>query len=198
LRLFPASIVIANGALAALPALAQENAHRFKVFGAASYVTPLSDSAVTGVARSVEASDELGWELGAEWKPTDRIGIEASYLDATHDVEADGARIGEIELRPWNFALNFHVVAGDTFSWYVGPTVAYVDWSELELANGATLDVDSETTYGVTTGVDFGFGDRLALQLGLRWLDSSVESPSLPSAVSVDPLFMRVGVALRF
>jgi hypothetical protein len=32
----------------------------------------------------------------------------------------------------------------------------------------------------------------------LRWLDASVSAPSLPDDVSVDPLFMRVGVAFRF
>jgi outer membrane protein W len=197
-RLAPAAVAIACGSLASLPALAQEEDHSFKIFGAASYVMPLSDSSVSGVASSVEASDELGFELGAEWKATDRIGIEVSYLDATHDVEANGAGIGEIDLRPWSFTANFHVLSRDHFSWYVGPTVSYIDWSSLELANGATLDVDGETTFGAATGVDIGIGDTFAVQLGLRWLDASVDSPSLPNAVSVDPLFARVGIALRF
>jgi outer membrane protein W len=194
----PALFAVASGAFAALPAQAQEAAYDFKLFGGAAYITPLSDSSLSGIANSVEASSEYGWEIGGEWKTSDRLGIEVSYLDATHDVEADGTVIGDISLRPWNFTLNWHVVNGDTFNWYVGPTLSYVDWSSIELNNGAMLDVDSETTYGISTGVDIGLGDTFAIQLGLRWLDASVSAPALPNDVSVDPLFMRVGVAFRF
>jgi outer membrane protein W len=196
-RLLTVSSVVASAAVA-LSAASQENDQALKLFGAAVQVMPRGESAVAGVASSVKAADELGFELGAEWKPSQRIGIEASYLTATHDVEANGTPIGDIELRPLTVALNFHVLRRDNLSWYVGPTVAYIDWSGLELAGGAVLDVDGETTFGATTGVDIDLGERLALQLGLRWLDAAVESPALPSSVSVDPLFMRVGVAARF
>jgi outer membrane protein W len=194
----PGLLVVATGALAAMPALAQESSYDFKLFGGAAYVSPLSDSSLAGVANSVEASSEYGWEIGGEWKTSDRLGLELAYLDATHDVEADGTVIGDISLRPWTFTANFHVVNGDTFNWYVGPTLSYVDWSDIELNSGASLAVDSETAYGISTGVDIGLGDTFAIQLGLRYLDASVEAPALPDDVSVDPLFMRVGVAFRF
>jgi outer membrane protein W len=96
------------------------------------------------------------------------------------------------------FTANFHLVNRNAFNWYVGPTVAYIDWSDVRLAGGASLPVDSETTYGVSTGVDIGIGETFAIQLGLRWLDASVESPVLPNDVGVDPLFTRIGVAFRF
>jgi len=194
----PALLAVASGVLAALPAQAQESDYDFKLFGGAAYVTPLSDSSLPGVASSVEASSEYGWEIGGEWKASDRFGVELAYFDAKHDVEANGTAIGDISLRPWNLTLNWHVVNGDNFNWYVGPTLSYIDWSEIELNSGASLAVDSETTYGVSTGVDIGLGDTFAIQLGLRWLDASVDAPALPDDVSVDPLFMRVGVAFRF
>jgi outer membrane protein W len=198
-QLYSALLAIGGSALAALPAQAQEStSYDFKLFGGASYVSPLSDSSLAGIADSVEASSEFGWEIGAEWKPTDRLGLEVAYLDATHDVEANGTAIGDISLRPWNFSLNFHLVDRDRFNWWVGPTVSYIDWSEIELNGGASLDVDSETTYGVSTGMSIGLGDTFALQFGLRYLDASVESPSLPDDVSVDPLFVNMGVAFRF
>lgn len=198
-QLYSALLAISGTALAALPAQAQEgSSYDFKVFGGAAYVSPLSDSSLPGIANSVEASSEFGWELGAEWKATDRLGLEVAYLNATHDVEANGTAIGDIDLRPWNFSLNFHLVDRDRFSWWVGPTVSYIDWSAIELNGGSRLDVDSETTFGASTGMSLGFGDTVALQLGLRWLDASVESPSLPGDVSVDPLFVNLGAAVRF
>jgi outer membrane protein W len=185
-------------ALLAAPSSAQEDGYDFKLFGGAAYVAPLSDSSLAGVADTVEASTEYGWEIGGEWKPSDRFGLELAYLDAQHDVEADGTVIGDIDLRPLTFTANFHLVNRDAINWYVGPTLAYIDWSEIRLGGGGSLDVESETTYGISTGVDIGFGDTFALQLGLRWLDASVESPVLPNDVSVDPLFTRIGVAFRF
>jgi outer membrane protein W len=197
-RRFAALAVAVGAALAAKPSSAQEESYDFKLFGGAAYVAPLSDSSLAGIADSVEASSEYGWEIGGEWKPSPRFGLELSYFDATHDVEADGTVIGGIDLRPLTFTANFHLVSRDSFNWYVGPTVAYVDWSDISLAGGGNLEVDSATAYGVSTGVDIAFGDTFALQLGLRWLDASVESPVLPNDVSVDPLFTRIGVAFRF
>ena len=172
--------------------------YEFKMFVGGAYVEPLSDSALPGIANEVEASSELGLEVGGEWRASNRFGLEVAYLDAQHDVEANGTPIGEIDLRPWNFSLNFHVVDRDAFNWYVGPTLSYIDWSDVTLTNGARLEVDSETTWGVSTGMLFGFGDTFGLEIGFRYLDAGVESPSLPDDVSVDPLFTRVGVSFRF
>lgn len=188
----------AAAALLTTAAGAQEQNYDFKLFGGAAYVTPLSDSSLAGIADSVEASSEFGWELGGEWKPSTRFGLELAYFDAEHDVEANGTAIGDISLRPLTFTANFHVVSGDVFNWYVGPTLAYIDWSDIQLRAGSRLNVDSETTYGISTGVDIGLGRSVALQLGLRWLDASVDSPVLPNDVNVDPLFTRIGVAFRF
>jgi outer membrane protein W len=199
LQLGAALIATGSAVFAAMPAQAQDDSgYDFKMFGGAAYVSPLSDSSLAGVANSVEASSEFGWEIGAEWKPSDRLGLEVAYLDATHDVEADGAVIGDIGLRPWNFSVNFHLVDRDAFSWWVGPTVSYIDWTSIELNGGGSLDVDSDTTYGASTGMSVGLGENFALQFGLRWLDASVDSPDLPDEVSVDPLFVNLGVAYRF
>ena len=192
-----ATLAFCCAAFAPSAAHAQEG-YGFKLFAGGAYVAPLSDSSFAGIADSVEASSEFGWEFGAEWKPTDRFGLELSYLDAEPDVEADGTTIGDVGLHPWNLTLNFHLVNRDAFNWYIGPTVSYVDWSDVQLTNGGRLDVDSDTGYGVSTGIAIGLGDTFAIQFGLRYLDMSADSPSLPDDISVDPLFTSVGFALRF
>jgi len=180
----------------AIPASAAQADYNFKIFGGVAYVSPLSDSSVEGIADSVEASDEIGYEIGAEWKPFDRFGFELSYVDVNHDVEADGTVIGEIGFTPINLTLNFHVINSDRFAWYIGPTASWVDWGEVELIDGDEVDTDSETTFGVSTGIDIGLGEKFAIVGGLRWLDSSVDAEG--EEVSVDPLFARLGVAFRF
>jgi hypothetical protein len=164
-------------ALAGGTACAQEApGYDFKLFAGGAYVEPLSDSALPGIANKVEASSELGLEVGGEWRASDRFSFEIAYFDAQHDVEANGSAIGEIDLRPWNCSMNFHIVDRDAFNWYVGPTLSYIDWSDVTLANGASLEVDSETTWGVSTGMLFGFGDTFGLEIGFWYLDASVES----------------------
>ena len=170
--------------------------YKFKIFGGMSYVSPLSDSSIEGVGDSIEAKSELGYEVGLEWKPFNRFGFELSYVDATHDVDVDGTTVGEIGLQPLNLTLNWHVINGETFNWYLGPTVAFINWDDLELLDGSSQSVDSENTFGISTGVDIGIGPHFAVIGGLRWLDASVESEG--DELSVDPLFIRLGVAWRF
>jgi len=192
-----ATLAVCGAALAPSAAQAQEG-YGFKLFGGGAYISPLSDSSFAGIADSVEASSEFGWEFGVEFKPTDRFGLELAYLDAEPDVEADGTTIGDIGLHPWLLTLNFHLVNKDAFNWYIGPTVSYFDWDDVQLTNGGRLDVDSDTGYGVSTGIAIGLGDTFAIQFGLRYLEASADSPSLPDEIGVDPLFTSVGFALRF
>jgi outer membrane protein W len=191
-----ALILAAGGiALAAGGAQAQDE-YDWKVFISGAYVDPLSDSDVDG--EEVSLSSEFGYEFGVEWRPVNRLGIELAYLDVSHDVDVEGTTFGEIDFNPINVTLNFHVINRNAFNWYIGPTVSFVDWGDLEVPGQGSADVDSETTYGASTGLTIGLGDTFALQFGVRWLDSTAESSDLGDEVDVDPLFATVGVAFRF
>ena len=169
----------------------------WKLFVGPSYVSPLSDSDVSNVGNSIEASSELGYEIGIEWKGTDRLGFEIAYLDLDTDLETSLGTIGDISMRPWMFSMNFHVVDKNAFNWYVGPTLAYVGWSDLKLSNGTRYDVDGESTFGVSTGFVVGLGETFGIQFGLRYIDASIDA-GLADEISVDPLFAGVAVAFRF
>jgi len=183
------------------PSVAQAQEDRgdydWKLFIGPSYVSPLSDSDIDNVGDSIEASSELGYELGIEWKGTDRLGFEIAYLDEDSDVETSSGTIGEISMRPWNFTLNFHIVDKNAFNWYVGPTLSYIGWSDLELVNGTSIDVDGQTTWGVSTGLVIGLGETFGVQFGLRYLDAEIDA-GLSDDISVDPLFANVSIAFRF
>jgi hypothetical protein len=192
-------VVLALGVAGANPASAAPAEHNLKLFGGMAYVSPLTDNSIDGISESVEASDEIGYEFGIEWKPFRRFGFEASYVDATHDIELDNLKIGEVALTPVNLTLNWHLISGTHFDWYVGPTAAWVDWGDIELVNGDELSTDSDTTYGLSTGIDIGLGESFAIFGGLRWLDAGVETDLVDDdEFGVDPLFARLGVAFRF
>lgn len=197
--LVSATLAIAGIVFAPSVAQAQEDRgdYDWKLFIGPSYISALGDSDIANVGNSIEASSELGYELGIEWKGTDRLGFEIAYLDEKSDVETSSGPIGDISMRPWNFSLNFHVVDKNAFNWYVGPTLSYIGWSDLELVNGASVDVDSQTTYGVSTGLVIGLGETFGIQFGLRYLDAEIDA-GLSDEISVDPLFASVAVAFRF
>ncbi len=185
----------------ASPALAQDSS--FKIFGALNYVMPMSDENVAGLG-TLEATDELGYEIGFEWRATEMIGVELSYLNAGHDVELDGAKLGEIDLEPISLTLNFHFYSSDMVDVYAGPMASYVLWSDVDVvepfasALGTnTLQTDSEFGYGAAIGADFKVGENVVITTGLRYLfvDAPVEGVT---DVGVDPLFFRAGIGYRF
>lgn len=188
-------LALGLAAVAALPAQAAQADYKFKIFGGLAYVTPMADSDFEGV--NFDTSSELGYEVGAEWKPFDRLGFEVSVIDVTQDVEADGLKVGEIGMQPINITLNFHVINSDRFAWYIGPTVAFVNWDDFESEFGGSSSIDSEETFGISTGIDIGLGEHLAVIGGLRWLDAGAED-EVGDELSVDPLFARLGLAWRF
>lgn len=198
MRISAMTPVLAMVALLAVPAQAGQADYNFKVFGGVAYVAPLSDSSIEGVGDAVEAASEVGWEIGGEWKPFNRFGFELSYLNATHDVEADGVTFAEVKLRPWNFTVNWHIINGEHLNWYIGPTVSYVDWGNIESPTTDPVPTDSDTAFGISTGLDIGFNQTFAIVAGVRWLNTSVESTDSSVKVDVDPLFARLGVAFRF
>ena len=189
-------ILAAVGFALAAPGAQAQDDYNWKVFISGAYVDPLSDSDVSG--EEVSLSSEFGYELGVEWRPINRLGLELAYLDVNHDVEVEGDTFGEIDFNPINVTLNFHVINRNVFNWYIGPTISFVDWGDFEVPGEGSAAVDSETTYGASTGLTIGLGETFALQFGVRWLDSTAESSDLGDEVDVDPLFATVGVAFRF
>lgn len=192
-------LILGVVAFAAMPAEAQSDS-KWKIFGGAVYVSPLSDSDVTfeDVTEAVEASSEVGYELGLEWKPLNRWGFELAYNDVTHDVEVNGQKAGEVGFAPLMLTANFYVINADNITWYIGPTAAWIDWGSIDAEDGESVDTDSETTYGVSTGLDITLGERWVIYGGLRWLDSTIQAADGSGEVSVDPLIARLGVGFRF
>lgn len=194
------------GVLAALaiasPAMAQDT--HFKAFGGLAYVSPLSQSDVTigSITDSVQASNETGYEFGFEFRFGKWIGLEASYVNSTHDVEFNGTTIGEADLTPYNLALNFHLLHSKYFDFYVAPVASFVNWGDLQLTGGGSESIDSEVAYGAQVGVDISFHKNFAVYGGVRWLslDATPDDPANPDddSYAVDPLISRVGMAFRW
>ena len=189
-------------ALAASSPAAAADFTRWKLFGAMAYVSPLAEDDVTigSITDSVQASSEAGWEAGIEFRIIKIIGVEVSYLDVTQDLEASGSSLAEVDFQPYNLALNFHLFPSKYFDLYIGPVVSFVDWGDIKLDNGSSVEADSETAYGAAVGLDISFHKNFAFIGGVRWLslDLTADQSGTKETVGVDPLISRVGFAFRW
>jgi hypothetical protein len=187
-------------------ALAQDT--HFKIFGAAAYVAPLNEEDVDfgSVQDSVEASDELGWAFGFEWRWGKLLGLEVDYVNSTQDIELGGEAIAEVDFQPVSASLNIHLIHTTFIDLYVAPTASYIDWGDVEVTGSAgnlnvsnDIETDAELAWGAQIGLDIGLGETFVLTGGVRWLSADL-SPDDDDVdeLGIDPLISRVGVGLRF
>lgn len=191
----------------AAPAAFAQDTH-FKIFGAAAYVAPLSEEDVDfgSVQDSVEASSELGWAFGFEWRWGKLLGLEVDYVNSTQDIELGGQAIAEVDFQPVSASLNIHLIHTTFLDFYVAPTASYIDWGDVEVTgSGGNLNVsnniesDSELAWGAQVGVDIGFGERFVVMGSVRWLSADL-SPTDDDVdeLGIDPLISRIGAGIRF
>ena len=192
-------------AVTAIAVVASPPAHaegsKLKVYGMLAYVSPLAqtDQNINGVTDAVKASDEFGYSFGLEFRANPLLGVELDYLYAKHDVTHHTAGLlGETAFQPISGTLNLHFPLGN-LDVYGGPTVAYVNWGDLKPASGATtVKIDPEFGYGLSAGVDFAISPKLGIMGGLRWLNVQAQPDGNATALDVNPLFARVGLAAKF
>ena len=191
-------------ALVATPAAAQEN--RFKVFVGVGYISPLDseDISVDEITDTIEASSEVGYDFGIEWRLNKLIGLELDYLNGKHDVELGGTKIAETDFNPLSLSLNFHVLHTNLLDLYVGPTVSYVSWGDIKieeafqgLLEAESISTDSETAFGAQVGLDIGIGPHFAIITTLRYLKVDI-TPQGEDGLGVSPLIVRVGAGWRW
>lgn len=173
---------------------------KFKVYGMLAYVSPLSESDedISGVTEAVKASSEMGYNFGLEFRMSPLLGIELDYLYAEQDLEGDTAGLlGTTTFQPISGTLNLHFPVGN-LDLYGGPTVAYVNWGDLEVPSGPSIEIEPDYSFGISAGADINLTSNIAATGGLRWLNVAAEGEDSDDAVDVNPLFARIGVAFRF
>jgi len=173
---------------------------RFKIFGGLSYVAPIGEDEITvdNIEDNVEESNEVGWTVGLEFRFNQILGLEMDYVNATNDVEFGGQVVGDVHMQPLSATLNFHLIPTKVVDLYIGPTASYFIWGDVDLGStSGEFKTDNDVAWGASLGLEIGIGKTFALMGGLRWLNADIEPEGLDK-IGVDPLFGRLGVALRF
>ena len=186
-------------ALIALPSAAHAGkTYGLQLWAATTYIAPLSETNqnIGGVTAAVKASNEMGYAFGGEFR-SGLIGLAFDYLHARQDLEhANAGLLGSAEFNPISATLKLHLPT-PVLELSAGPTVAYVNWGDLDLRNGTKQKLDAKLGYGFSVGADLPLGRSFAITSGMRWLKVDAKPESGPE-VAVDPLITHVGVAVRF
>src|SRR5262245_4053714 len=102
-------LLVLLAVLVATPAFAADPP-KFKIFGGAAYVSPLGEDDVDfgTIEDSVQATEQVGWTVGFEWRFTKLFGLEVDYVNSTNDIEIGGETFGDVSMEPVGASLNFH------------------------------------------------------------------------------------------
>lgn len=210
-------------AFAAAPAAAAEG---WTVRGSVVWVDPDLDvreqDGFTTI--TLQADSTIGLAASAEYRFTDRFGLEFGVLWAEPDVElrVEGlffpvpspvpipdriVATGDLRFTPVTAGLNVHLTPGSRADLYLGPRVAYVFYSDLELtinlfgiSSTQRIDTDDEFGYGAGIGVDVPLGTGRwsfhaaadYLEVDLTFVDEGSEN------FAFDPLMVRAGLGVGF
>ena len=200
-RAFLLTLCAAVGAFGAASVRAQDHDYgtkHFKIYAGPAYVSPLGDDDITlgAVTDSLETQDHVGWNLGFEGRFGKLMGIELDYVNASQDVDFGGSTIGDTTFSPLTATLNFHIVPGDHFDLYLGPSYTYVNWGDIE-GGTSTVGTDSSHGWGVSLGMDISPWEHFGFYAGLKYLNVDLELNNGQSA-SMNPLVGRLGALVRF
>jgi opacity protein-like surface antigen len=190
---------------ASAPVMAKEHKHR--AFITADWVSPLATEDVDfeTVQDAVQGTDDFGFEAGYEYRFTDFVGLEGSYLIGSNDFELQDAdtTLGSVDQQAITAALNFHVLPGDKrFDLWFAPLVSWYSFGDFDIddaIDSEDVELNTEWGYGAAVGFDVGLGSSqtVAITGGVRYVKVELAGEDF-SGVDFDPLIARVGLAFRW
>jgi opacity protein-like surface antigen len=188
---------------ASVPAMAD---HKHRAFVTADWVSPLATEDVDfeSVQDSVQGTDDFGFEFGYEYRFTDLVGLEGSYLIGSNSFELQDAdtELGSVDQQAITAALNFHVIPNEGFDLWLAPLVSWYAFGDFDIddaIDSEDVDLNTEWGYGAAVGMDIGLGSKktVAITGGIRYVKVELAGEDF-SGVNIDPLIARVGLAFRW
>ena len=168
---------------------------------------------------TIEADGAIGPYVGFEFMVTDLIGIDATLLLTDHDVDGsmleifDGEvvfdeqmQIGTISSMPLLISAHFHVVRNSAIDFYVGPTIGYIFYGDLEFLSEfeeSDTPIKDDFGFGVVAGIDVPFGSAgWNFSTAIRYIQSDAEIDESgiegPDSIGLDPWMLHLGVGKRW
>lgn len=140
-----------------------------------------------------------------EYMLTPEIGIDAlAAIPFQHDVRLDGQKAATTKELPPTFGINYHFLAGQEISPFVGAGFNYTRFFSTKgtgILQGANVKIDNSWGAAAHAGVDFNLSPKWLITADVRWIeirgDVHVNGTKVGSA-SVDPWVYGLSVGYRF
>jgi outer membrane protein len=150
---------------------------------------------------NIKPDDATSVTLTGVYMVTESIGVEllASYI-WTHDIEANGVKIGETDQLPPTLSVQWHTPSIGNLQPYVGLGLNYT----LFFNNNSVLgDLDLGNSFGLATqaGFDYDINDRWLVNFDARWIQIETEAKldgAVLGDVEIDPYVVSVNVGYKF
>lgn len=179
---------------------AADSAAKFR-FGV-QFNSPTGDYSVAG--QSTELDDSTGFFAGFDVKLSERFSLEPGLDYAEYDIEVSQSGFptldfGEVSALSLTLNGNFHLMPERKFDLYVGPTVGYMFWDDIDDNQfGGTIATDDEFAIGANVGIDIPLGDsRWSFAGAVRYLATDLAIEGGPD-LGVDPLQLKAGLSCNF
>jgi outer membrane protein W len=172
-------------------------------FGAL-YSVPTSD--LEEPDGELEVDSAFGFQVSFEYLISDIVGIEPSLAYSNQEVNVEEAdvedfELGDIDLTALTFNFNFHLLRDKPVDLFLGPTVGYAFWGDLESdVFPDSFPADDDFIYGANLGLDVPFGGSAWSFTGaINYLlaDIALEG-STGDDLGVDPVQFKFGVSYSF
>ncbi len=184
-------------------ALAQQSP--WLVRARAVHIDPANESApVSGVgaADRISVSTKTIAEVDISYFFSPQVSAELVLTyPQRHDVMLDGAKIGSFKHLPPTLLAQYHFLAGEQFSPYVGAGINYTTLSKVDLLGGKGGLDHSSVGLALQAGVDFAIDKHWSMNLDVKKVQIRSDvtlSGARISDVKVDPWLIGLGLGYRF
>lgn len=164
------------------------------------YVNPKDDNGdVAGGKLTID--DDTQITLTVEYFITDNLGVELlAATPFTHDINLDGAKIGEVKHLPPTLTLNYHFQNASDVTPFIGAGVNYTTALDVDSPLG-DLDLDDSWGLALHAGLDYRISERGQIRADVRWMDIDMDAKLNGADIGtaeVDPLVVGISYVHTF
>jgi len=173
------------------------------------YVAPDESATISVIGGTAAIDSAKVPELDISYFLTDKVAVELILATTKHSPVATGTALGNVPLGsvyllPPTLTLQYHPMAGEKFSPYVGAGLNYTMFYSVKEPAAVVTDIDYSNSFGYSlqAGADFWVNDKWFLNLDVKklWLNTNVKinSNSINADVTINPLIVGFGIGTKF
>lgn len=201
------STALMAAAMVAVPLQAEEGDWLVRLRGI--HVSPSESATITPIGGTASIDTATVPELDISYFLTNNIAIELILATTKHSPSAIGTLVGDVPLGsvfllPPTVTFQYHPMAGEKFSPYVGAGINYTIFYKEESPTVTVTDIDYANKFGfaVQFGADYSINSEWFLNVDVKkiWLktDISMNAGTINADVKINPWIFGLGFGKRF